>query len=110
MANLLDNAQKFTPDGGEVNVRVTSTPPHATLQVSDSGAGIPAHRLETIFDHFAHFDAHPSQSRGLGLGLALARRLAELSGGRLTASSDGLDQGSCFTLRLPIAGAGTAEH
>ena len=110
MANLLDNAQKFTPDGGEVNVRVTSTPPHATLQVSDSGAGIPAHRLETIFDHFAHFDAHPSQSRGLGLGLALARRLAELSGGRLTASSDGPDQGSCFTLRLPLAGAGTAEH
>jgi signal transduction histidine kinase len=110
VANLLDNAQKFTPDGGQVSVSVTSTPPHATLQVCDSGVGIPAHRLEAIFDHFAHFDGHPSHSRGLGLGLTLARRLAELSGGRLTASSDGPDHGSCFMLRLPLAGAVTAEH
>lgn len=103
--NLLDNAQKFTPEHGSVHVRVSVREPYACLEVSDSGCGIARDKLEAIFDQYMQFDAHPSRSRGLGLGLALARRLAQLSGGSLTASSDGEGHGSCFTLLLPLEGA-----
>jgi len=108
--NLLDNAQKFTPEHGSVHARVSVREPYACVEVSDSGCGIARDKLEAIFDPFMQFDAHPSRSRGLGLGLALARRLAQLSGGTLTASSDGEGHGSCFTLLLPLEGAVPPER
>jgi signal transduction histidine kinase len=111
--NLLDNAQKFTPERGRVSVTVTSEDRHASLEVCDSGDGIPKDKLEAIFDHFSQLDAHAPRSRGLGIGLALARRLASASGGTLVARSDGEGRGSCFVLRLPLHGGtlrSPAEH
>ncbi len=106
LINLLKNAAKFTPRGGTVTVE-TLREPDGTLVVHivDSGIGLTAAELERVFDAFEqgeHAREHSTHRfGGLGLGLAIAQRLAQLHGGNITAASAGRDQGACFTLRLP---------
>jgi PAS domain S-box-containing protein len=102
VSNLLNNAAKYTDPGGLVKLAVTADNDEATVLVKDSGVGIAAESLPQIFDPFAKAgrQEHPTRG-GLGVGLSLAHRIAELHGGRLTASSDGPGKGSCFTLCLP---------
>jgi PAS domain S-box-containing protein len=101
LQNLLVNAAKYTPDNGQITVKVASASGFVTFSVSDNGRGIAQHDLESIFELFrqAHADA-PSES-GLGIGLTLARSLAEMHGGTLEARSPGPGQGSTFSVRLP---------
>jgi signal transduction histidine kinase len=102
IANLLVNALKYTPAGGRIDVRVQSDGDAVTLTVSDTGDGIPAVLLERIFDLFVRGDhALDRRGGGLGIGLTLARRLAEMHGGSVQAASEGPGRGSTFTVRLP---------
>jgi PAS domain S-box-containing protein len=106
VANLLHNAAKFTPEGGRIAVTAAEEDGRIALTVRDDGAGIAPAYLERIFELFAQ--GPPSLDRpqgGLGLGLTLARRLAELHGGTVEAASGGVGHGSEFTVRLPIAPA-----
>lgn len=108
--NLLGNAAKFTPDGGQVVVKIERTGNFVATSVSDNGRGLPAADRERIFELFVQGeDISPSES-GLGLGLTLARSLVELHGGQLDAQSAGPGQGSTFTFRLPVAQVDAAEH
>jgi signal transduction histidine kinase/DNA-binding response OmpR family regulator len=101
LANLLGNALKFTPAGGRVAVRVQATAAQVLVSVTDSGPGIPPEALPQVFDRFYQVDGSPQRAQeGSGIGLALAKELAQLMGGQLTVSSQ-LGQGSCFTLYLP---------
>lgn len=107
VSNLLHNATKFTDRGGSVRVsaRIDAAASddrgELTLSVADSGVGIPGHLLPQVFDLFTQGDRGSSQP-GLGIGLALARRLIEMHGGRIDVRSDGPGRGSEFTLRLPV--------
>jgi CheY-like chemotaxis protein len=104
--NLLINAIKYTPTGREIHVAVRVLNGSAVLQVQDAGMGIPAALLPHIFDLFVQ-GQRPLDRRagGLGIGLTLVRRLAELHGGTVTVESS--DEGSRFTVRLPVAQAPT---
>jgi PAS domain S-box-containing protein len=101
--NLLVNAAKYTPDAGNIVLKVESAGAFATISVSDDGSGIAAGDLENIFNLFMQGDNGRSDESGLGIGLTLARSLAELHGGALEARSPGPGQGSTFVLRLPAA-------
>ena len=102
--NLLMNAIKFTPDGGSVRVDAALEDAQLMLTVQDSGVGIAADFLPHVFERFRQADGSTTRSQGgLGLGLAIVRRLVELHGGSVSASSDGLGQGARFELRLPLA-------
>jgi CheY-like chemotaxis protein len=104
--NLLSNAIKFTPSGGRVHVRLVRIEPHVQLTVQDSGIGIDRDFLPHVFERFRQGDSSSTRPHGgLGLGLALVRDLVELHGGTVQASSAGRDQGSIFTVKLPIIGA-----
>ena len=112
VTNLLTNAAKFTPKGGQISVELITTEGRAAVRVTDSGAGIPSDQVERIFDMFARITHGDGGESGLGIGLALARKLAEMHGGTLTASSAGQGKGSTFVLTLPLAlaeGATTPE-
>ena len=101
--NLLSNAVKFTPTGGVVRVDLTETKGYAQLQVIDTGKGINSEFLPYVFEHFRQEDgATTRQFGGLGLGLAIARQIAELHGGRIWVESRGENQGATFTLELPL--------
>ncbi len=110
VTNLLTNAARYTPEGGRVTVRVTSDDGEATLSVRDNGRGIEPDMVERIFDMFVQGRA-PLQrvGGGLGIGLALARRIIELHGGSLNVASEGANRGSEFTLRLPRRETAAAE-
>jgi PAS domain S-box-containing protein len=102
--NLLSNAVKFTPQGGKVEVLVTEIERMAQIQVIDTGKGICPHFLPYIFDYFRQADSATTRSQGgLGLGLAIARQLVELHGGTLWAESLGENQGTTFTVQLPLS-------
>ena len=96
---LLDNAQRFTPAGGRIAIRIETEAGWASLSISDSGAGIEPERLEEIFE----LPSTRRESTGLGLSLHLARACAHAHGGTLAASSGGTGRGSRFVLRLPLA-------
>jgi len=98
--NLLSNALKFTPRGGTVSVRVRVTKPSVLLSVSDTGCGIAPDRLERVFESFLEQDPMRLPPRGMGLGLALCRRIAEGHGGSIVAESKE-GKGSRFTVSLP---------
>lgn len=103
MWNLLTNAVKFTPKGGRVQVRLERVNSHVELIVSDTGMGISEEFLPKVFERFRQEDAGPTRKTGgLGLGLAIVRHLVEMHGGTVDAASAGLDQGSTFTVRLPL--------
>jgi PAS domain S-box-containing protein len=103
LINLLSNAVKFTPDGGEVTVKVESDRAHSILQISviDTGIGIAPENMERLFQPFVQLDSSLTRRyAGTGLGLSLVRRIMELHGGSITLdSTEG--KGSCFTLNLP---------
>jgi signal transduction histidine kinase/ActR/RegA family two-component response regulator len=102
--NLLQNARKYTEPGGRIEVRLASERGQAVVRVKDTGVGIPPAKLESIFEMFAQIEAGlPRSQGGLGIGLALARRLLELHGGSVEAFSDGPGHGSEFVVRLPLA-------
>jgi PAS domain S-box-containing protein len=104
--NLLTNAIKFTPTGGQVEVRLTYTDTYAQVEVSDTGRGIESTFLPHIFDHFRQADATTTRTfGGLGLGLAIARHIVELHGGTVAAHSPGLGKGATFTVKLPLQGS-----
>lgn len=108
--NLLVNAMKFTPEGGEVRVIVDTSDEMVSIAVRDTGQGIDPDFLPYIFDRFRQADSTSTRKhRGLGLGLAIVRNLAELHGGTVSVSSDGLGQGSVFTLNLPLIKSDTSE-
>ena len=103
VTNLLENAIKYTPAGGEVRVEVRREAAEAVLSVIDSGIGIAPETLPRIFEVFAQGEQALDRSRGgLGVGLTLARRLVEVHGGTIEAFSEGVGHGSRFTVRLPV--------
>jgi signal transduction histidine kinase len=102
--NLLDNARKFTPSGGQVTIRLThdANVKQASIVVRDTGVGIESSLLPNVFDVFAQAEQSLDRSHGgLGLGLAVAKGLIELHGGTITAASAGKGQGSEFTITIP---------
>jgi PAS domain S-box-containing protein len=101
--NLLHNAIKFTPSGGRIELRVEEAEGETRLIVDDNGCGIPPDNINSIFEMFNQgADEKERGKSGLGVGLTLARRLAEMHGGTLEAYSAGVDKGSTFRLRLPV--------
>jgi PAS domain S-box-containing protein len=102
--NLLNNAVKFTPEGGRVTITLTDTSSHAELAIADTGEGIPADFLPHVFDRFRQANAGSARRHGgLGLGLAIVKQLVELHGGTVVAESEGPGLGARFTIRLPLA-------
>ncbi len=104
LGNLLNNAAKYTPDGGQIGLHVRTEGAMVVLAVSDNGVGLSADMLPKVFDLFAQIEHTLSRAQGgLGIGLSLVRQLVELHGGSIVAESEGLGRGSCFTVRLPLA-------
>jgi signal transduction histidine kinase len=103
LGNVLGNAAKYTNRGGHILLRVQHGGDEVEFRVSDDGVGIPAERLPLIFDLFTQLDSRSDYAQsGLGIGLALVRRLMEMHGGTVTAASEGSGRGSEFTIRLPL--------
>jgi two-component system, sensor histidine kinase len=100
-ANLLDNALKFTPAGKSVTMRVGQEGGEVVLQVADEGAGLAAEERERVFD--LYMQGERAGGGGLGIGLALVKRLTELQGGSVSVASEGPDRGAVFTVRFPAA-------
>jgi signal transduction histidine kinase len=103
LGNLLTNAIKFTPGGGDVQVSVKPSRGWAVIAVTDNGAGIAPELLPHVFDRFRQDPSAARLHGSLGLGLAISRRLVELHGGEIDAQSAGEGRGSTFTVRLPLA-------
>jgi signal transduction histidine kinase len=109
VCNLLNNACKYTPPGGDIRVSLQREDDQAVLRVRDSGIGLTPEAITSIFDLFYQVGRNGSgREGGLGIGLTLARRLAELHGGSITAASEGLGLGSEFSLSLPVRQAQSA--
>ena len=101
--NLLNNASKFTPEGGAIGLTAMVVDGAIVVEISDTGAGIPPEHLERIFDMFSQLHAPLHRATGgLGIGLALVKGLTTLHGGTVTARSAGLGQGSVFQVTLPL--------
>ena len=117
--NLVDNAIKYTPGGGTIQIRVSESPGRAILEVSDTGPGIPPELSTRIFDRFYRAGRPPSEVGGAGLGLSIAKWAVEINGGQLSLEHTG-GAGSLFRIALPSSGvarpqesrqlAGTAVH
>jgi len=102
VGNLLSNALKFTPSGGKISVRARRINGFAEIVVSDTGEGMSAATLPSIFERFQQGDASVTrQHGGLGLGLAIAKYFVELHGGTIQAQSEGPGRGSTFRVTLP---------
>ena len=113
VANLLNNAAKYTPARGHIRLSVRRDGPEAVVAVSDTGVGIAGDALAGVFDMFSQVGRTVDRSQGgLGIGLSLVRRLVEMHGGSVVAESGGANAGSVFTVRLPLAEAadGGAAH
>jgi len=101
-SNLLQNANKYTPHGGRIDIDVRREADEAVVTVRDTGYGIPTEMLRGVFELYVQVDpSNPRTRGGLGIGLALAKRLVELHGGKIEAHSPGEAQGSVFIVRLP---------
>jgi PAS domain S-box-containing protein len=106
--NLLHNAVKFTPEGGRVRVAVRREGERVAVEVSDTGVGITPEFLPHVFERFRQAETGAArQLGGLGLGLSIARHIVEAHGGEVQAASEGPGRGATFTVRLPLAPAGT---
>jgi signal transduction histidine kinase len=103
IANLLNNAAKYTEESGAIALSLVREGAEAVLSVRDNGLGIPPEMLPRVFDMFAQVDSTLQRAQGgLGIGLALARNLVEMHGGRIEARSEGHRQGCEFVVRLPL--------
>jgi PAS domain S-box-containing protein len=103
VSNVLHNAAKFTPDGGDISIRLDRDGVNARITVRDGGIGIGADVLPRIFELFTQGDATLERKQGgLGIGLALVRNVVEMHGGRVHANSEGLGKGSEFVVELPL--------
>ena len=110
VTNMLDNAIKFTPSGGTVDVDVLREGQDAILRVTDTGIGIVPEMLSRVFELFAQAEQPMDRPvGGLGIGLTLSRRLVELHGGTIVAASEGHGQGAQFTVRLPVEMTATPQ-
>ncbi|MGQ0750930.1 MAG: hybrid sensor histidine kinase/response regulator [Betaproteobacteria bacterium] len=110
VTNLLDNALKFTPPGRRIEVRVHHSGDEAVLSVADDGDGIAPENLESIFDLFVQGERGlDRQKGGLGIGLALVKRLVALHEGSVSAESGGPGRGATFTVRLPAVASGVSH-
>jgi PAS domain S-box-containing protein len=110
-SNILTNASKYTPEGGHIRIELESLDGDALVRVSDTGIGIPPDMLEEVFQLFAQVSRSSQRTRGgLGIGLAVAKRLVELHGGSIEARSGGNGQGSEFVIRLPQVGRPTLTN
>ncbi len=104
LQNLLDNAAKYTPEGGEISLAALVFEEEFTIAVRDNGMGIPPDLLPQVFDLFQQGERSLDRSQGgLGIGLTLVQQLVKLHGGQVMAHSQGLGQGSLFTIRLPLS-------
>jgi len=104
LSNLLNNAAKYMDRGGNIQVAAERRGDQAVVRISDEGIGIAPEHLPHVFDLFSQIDRSLNRSQsGLGIGLALVRRLVEMHGGRIEAHSEGLDKGSEFIVELPLA-------
>jgi signal transduction histidine kinase len=106
--NLVENAVKYTPSGGEVRLSFGQEDGSAYVRVEDNGPGIPEDMLPHIFERFYRGD-HRSKMGGTGLGLAIADRIARSHGGSIGVDSK-VGEGSTFTVRLPLASGGTPSE
>jgi signal transduction histidine kinase/DNA-binding response OmpR family regulator len=103
LGNLLNNAAKYTQEGGKIWLTVTREGSEVVLRVRDNGIGIPPDMLSSVFELFTQVENSLDRSQGgLGIGLTLVRRLVEMHGGRVQVYSAGPNQGSEFTVRLPV--------
>ena len=103
VANLLNNAAKYTPEGGHIQVLAERDGDAAVVTVQDSGIGLSPEMLPRVFDMFAQVDRSRERAQGgLGIGLALVKRLVEMHGGSVAAYSDGPDRGCRFVVRMPL--------
>jgi signal transduction histidine kinase len=110
VSNLVNNASKYTEAGGDIAVEIRVEDNRVRLVVRDSGTGIPAEKLESIFELFVQLDTPLARSEGgLGIGLTLVRRLVEQHDGRVEVHSAGAGTGSTFTVTLPLAAPGTTR-
>jgi len=106
LANLLNNASKYSEAGGEITVRARSQDGHAVISVRDTGIGIEPEAMPRMFEMFSRGQRDSGRTQGgLGIGLALSRRLAGMHGGTLEGRSEGVGKGSEFTIRVPLAAA-----
>jgi signal transduction histidine kinase len=104
VANLLNNAARYTPPGGAIELHARTTGDAVEIEVRDNGIGIAPEMQANIFQIFAQVDGHQDRATGgLGIGLALVRQLVDLHQGSIRVASDGLGLGSSFTVRLPLA-------
>lgn len=109
ISNLLNNAAKYTPQGGTLALHATAEDGEAVISVRDNGLGIEKEMLSNIFELFTQVDSSLKRSEGgLGIGLALVKHLVAMHDGTIHADSEGLDKGTVFTLRLPLAEAPTS--
>jgi signal transduction histidine kinase len=102
LGNLIENAVKYSPEGGEVRVSAAAANGAVQISVRDTGPGIPREQQSRIFEKFGRVDVPGASKPGTGLGLFIARSIAEAHGGSLGVSS-GTEPGSTFTLTLPIS-------
>jgi signal transduction histidine kinase len=103
VANLLNNAAKYTPPGGAVTLSARAHDGVAEIRVTDTGIGIPPEMQSRIFEIFAQVEDHLAKAQGgLGIGLALVKQLVALHGGAITVESGGENMGSTFTVRIPV--------
>jgi CheY-like chemotaxis protein/anti-sigma regulatory factor (Ser/Thr protein kinase) len=105
VSNLLNNAAKFTPPKGRIELSARAEDGQLVLSVADDGIGIAPEQLREVFDMFVQLDASHASAGGLGLGLTLARSIVERHGGTIEARSPGAGKGSEFIVRLPLAAA-----
>ena len=106
LGNLLNNAAKYTPSGGEIRLSTEPEGQVINIVVSDNGVGIPAEMQSEVFDLFAQVEGHLDRSQGgLGIGLALVKRLVSMHGGTVSAKSEGAGKGSSFTVSIPLVEA-----
>ena len=100
LLNLMNNASKFTPDGGTITVRIKKQEAGLVIEVSDTGIGIPKDQQDRLFKPYSRIQADRQRHPGLGLGLALSKQIIELHGGRIWVDSDA-SKGSVFSFFLP---------
>jgi signal transduction histidine kinase len=101
LLNLLNNALKFTPEGGRITLKAVRKGPQLIVEVRDSGPGISKEEQQDLFEPYYRARKNGAHLSGLGLGLALCKMLVELHGGRISVKSD-LGKGSTFSFTLPL--------